>query len=173
VKLPFAYTSAGADFDEPARIYRYALWREWEAAPRRALWIMLNPSTADEAVLGPTLRRVEGFTRAWGYGGFIVCNLFALRSTDPAGLYTHQAPVGETDGPFEVNDDEIRAQANRAKLIVVGWGAQEIARPRHEAVVEVLRGHKLMCLGQNADGSPKHPLYLAAATQLREFKAAA
>lgn len=81
------YESAGAEFDEPARIYPYRLWRMWGGGSlrpwRTVLCIMLKPWTADEHVLDPTLRRCEGFSRAWGYDGFEVCNLFALRSTDP------------------------------------------------------------------------------------------
>lgn len=166
-----SYVNTGATFDEPARVYRYRLWREWEAAPSRLLWIMLNPSTADETVLDPTLRRVEGFTRAWGYGGFLVVNLFALRSTDPRGLYVHPAPIGETHGRFNVNDDEIQTAANRATSIVVAWGGEKVARDRAKAVLTFLRSRPLGCLGVNSDGSPKHPLYLASATPVQEFRA--
>lgn len=165
------YVSAGATFDEPERKYRYRLWREWDAAPTRLLWVMLNPSTADETVLDPTLRRVEGFTRAWGYGGFMVVNLFALRSTDPRGLYEHTSPIGESDGLFNVNDDEIQTAANRAASIVVAWGGEKIARDRARAVLALLHSRKLGCLGVNSDGSPKHPLYLASASKVQEFKA--
>ena len=31
----------------PCRCYRFALWRRWESGPQ-VLFIMLNPSTADE-----------------------------------------------------------------------------------------------------------------------------
>ena len=60
--------------------YRYLLWREWNAKLPRLLWILLNPSTADERVDDPTLRRVLGFSRSYGFGGLEVVNLFALRS---------------------------------------------------------------------------------------------
>jgi hypothetical protein len=158
------YVSAGATFSTD-RVYRYTLWREWQAAPVRILWIMLNPSTADEHVLDATLRRVEGFSRQWRYGGFVVCNLFALRSTDPKGLYAHPAPIGEVQYGHNVNDDAIRTQADRCSAIVLGWGSEKIAADRAAHVEKLLTGYRLSCLGRNADGQPKHPLYLPASTE--------
>jgi len=155
-----SYTSQGADFD-PERRYRYLLWRAWENEPRRtALWVMLNPSTADETVLDPTLKRVENFTRTWWYDAFRVVNLFAIRATDSGLLPSFDDPVGPA------NDLAIKLAAATAELIVVGWGSHKLATARARVVRELLNGRTLMCLGKNADGSPRHPLYLAATTQL-------
>ena len=69
------------------RTYRYVLWRELDAAnPRYALFIGLNPSTADEVADDPTIRRCKDFARRWGYGAVCVANLFAYRATKPAKL---------------------------------------------------------------------------------------
>jgi hypothetical protein len=168
-RLPFAYADAGATFDEPARIYRYRLWRRWGPWPGRlVVWVLLNPSTADAHVLDPTLRRCEGFSRAWGYDGMEIVNLFALRSTDPQRLYDTTAPAGES-GPA-VNDRAILAAAARASLVVCGWGRERLAQDRARAILADLReAAPLHCLGTNADGSPRHPLYLAATTPLQRF----
>jgi hypothetical protein len=162
------YTSQGATFSA-SRVYRYRLWRTWGdlfTEQKVALWLMLNPSTADEHVLDPTLRRCEGFSRAWGCSGFIVANIFAYRSTDPKGLYDVDDPVGPD------NDRAIVAAANDADLVVCGWGAEPIARTRAPRVSDLLRHVDAYCLGTNADGSPKHPLYLAKTTPLQAFDAA-
>ena len=50
----------------PCRQYRYALWRKWADGPQ-VLFVMLNPSTADESVDDPTIRRCISFAKAWGF----------------------------------------------------------------------------------------------------------
>src|SRR2546421_6723193 len=97
--------------------YRYLLWREWNAKLPRLLWILLNPSTADERVDDPTLRRVLGFSQSYGFGGLEVVNLFALRSPHPRALTQVVDPVGPE------NDMYIREAVGRASKIVAAWGS--------------------------------------------------
>ena len=49
--------------------YRYLLWRTWDASLPHALWILLNPSMADERIDDPTLRRCKAFSASWRFGG--------------------------------------------------------------------------------------------------------
>lgn len=52
------------------RRYRYVLRRYWGdglSGGRAAIFIGLNPSTADEASDDPTIRRCIGFAKAWGF----------------------------------------------------------------------------------------------------------
>ena len=60
--------------------YRYLL--SWEKK-HQIIFIGLNPSTADERIDDPTIRRCRGFAESWGYGKMYMLNLFAYRSTDP------------------------------------------------------------------------------------------
>lgn len=106
---------AGAVFD-PTRTYRYSLWRRWDATAPGCLVVMLNPSTADEQTLDPTVRRCIEFAKSWGFGSLHVANIFALRSTDPAWLYEAADPVGPE------NDGWIRLLHERAGLTVAAWG---------------------------------------------------
>src|SRR5580698_72996 len=109
---------AGADISSCSQ-YRYRLWRDFRGSPNEytCLFIMLNPSTADGSQDDPTIRKCVGFCKRWGYGMLIVCNLFAFRSTKPAGLLGVADPVGPD------NDGYIRAEARVADRIVLAWGS--------------------------------------------------
>ncbi len=144
------------------RTYRYALTREWHPAPP-AVFVMLNPSTADAFRLDPTLRRAAGFARAWGCGGLIVLNAYALRSTDPRELGRHPEPVG----PY--NDLVIgTVLVGYVGPVVVGWGADPAvtATGRAGEVLDLIRSTRVkpVCLGTTKGGHPRHPLYVAGST---------
>jgi hypothetical protein len=137
--------------------YRYTLRRRWADAGRLALWIMLNPSTADARDDDATIRKIRKFSHAFGCAGLDVVNLFAWRATDPAELAGCHDPVGP------MNDYYIRRAVRAADFIVCAWGADKLARSRAADVLTILAElHRLPagCLTINADGSPKHPLYV-------------
>jgi hypothetical protein len=69
----------------PCRMFRYALWRRWGSGPY-AMFIGLNPSTADEQNDDPTIRRCIGFAQSWGYDALCMANLFAYRATKPTDM---------------------------------------------------------------------------------------
>ena len=82
---------------------------------------MLNPSTADEHVLDPTVKKCVKWAKQWGFGALDVCNIFAWRSTDPKLLYNLKDPVGpENDHWIQTYGDDGRdgrrrvGQARRA-----------------------------------------------------------
>lgn len=151
--------------DQPERpSYRYLLWRVWGSAePARVLlWLMLNPSTADVKRNDPTVERCERRSRALGFDGFMVCNLFALRSTSPHVLRSDPWPIGPN------NDLAILAAADRAAAVVCAWGAWGQLNRRGLDVLEMLRGSlpgkPLLALGwteKSKSPQPRHPLYVS------------
>jgi len=156
----------GAGFS-PDRRYRYWLSRR-VANPDviltvTILWIMLNPSVADETVLDPTLRRCMDFTRRLGGTRMLVGNLFGLVSTDPRGLVAAGDPVGP------LNDRNLAAMIAGSSCVVVGWGAHPLAEVRACKLVERHETEPFQCLGVNSNGSPKHPLYLRRDADLRPW----
>ena len=155
---------SGARFDTTGT-YRYSLERHWGGAGPVLAWVMLNPSTADAAVDDSTVRRCIAFSRAWGYAGLVVVNLFALRATDPVELGLHPDPVGPD------NDAAIVAARGDASVVhvVAAWGAHAQAERRARAVLAMLP--PVRCLGVCADGAPRHPLYVPAATSLQPYPA--
>lgn len=150
---------ATAEFS-PDRAYRYALTRRWADTPP-AVFVMLNPSTADAFVEDPTIRRCLTFARQWGTGGLTVLNTFALRSTDPRALDGHPDPVGPD------NDAVIRRHLAAAAggPVIAAWGADRAVRAHGRdavlcAMVRETTGQVLACLGTTKDGAPRHPLYV-------------
>jgi hypothetical protein len=142
--------------------YRYSLWRSWDARLPSLVWCLLNPSTADAEREDATTRRLRAFSRAWGCGGYVLVNLFALRATDPAELRKAADPVGPE------NDAAIRRATAGRRGVVIGWGTHGGCRGRDIAVLNLLArvGAMVECLGTTKDGCPRHPLRLARATRL-------
>lgn len=141
--------------------YRTALTRIWDPALPRIAFVLLNPSTATEVQNDPTLERCERRARALGHGSFRVCNIFALRSTDPRALYREADPVGPG------NDAAIVAAALWADLALCGWGTHGALRDRGGQVAALLAatGRPLWHLGRTKAGAPRHPLYVAYSQQ--------
>lgn len=130
------------------------------------VFIMLNPSTADATEDDPTLRRCVGFAKREGFFELVVVNLFALRSADPRALKSHPDPIGPR------NDDALLKAAQGAGLVVAAWGANPFAVDRANDVSEGLLSwgvEEIKCLGVNADGSPRHPLYTPGLTKLETW----
>lgn len=147
------------------RIYRYALSRTWDAEKPVALFIGLNPSTADENKLDPTLRRVISFATRENCGGFVMGNLFAFRSTDPRGMKQARDPVGPD------NDAWLARLMANAELVICGWGSHGSFAQRSTHIRSLLRNvkDKVRCLGLTASGEPRHPLYLPATTPMLPY----
>jgi hypothetical protein len=138
------------------RRWRTLLWRRWNRAAPVANFLMLNPSTADEAQLDPSCTRARVYAERWGFGGLIVTNLFAWRATDPGDMKSVADPVGHG------NDDAIIAAAREASLLVCAWGNHGTYLGRSVRVVAFLRRARidLHVLKMNGGGEPAHPLYL-------------
>jgi hypothetical protein len=134
--------------------YRYTLWRTWTPTLPACGWIMLNPSTADASTDDPTIRRVTGYAKRWGFGGIVVRNLFALRATQPCDLLSATDPIGPD------NDDWL-ARWDGVDRVVVAWGTGRWPRlgGRCDHVAGLLEPLNPVCLRTAADGQPAHPLY--------------
>jgi hypothetical protein len=135
--------------------YRYLLTRVWGPGDR-ALFVMLNPSTATEVQNDPTVERCERRARALGFGAFRVTNIFAFRATDPKVMRASEDPVGPG------NDRAILESAHWADRIVCAWGNHGLHLNRGATVEQMLRGtgRSLFHLGLTGHGQPRHPLYV-------------
>jgi hypothetical protein len=97
----------------PCGTCRYRLSRRWAPGPM-ACWCLSNPSKADGKLDDPTVRRMRGFSRGWGFGGFVAVNMSAYRATDPAEMYMAARRGVDVVGPE--NDQHILALAQETGL---------------------------------------------------------
>ena len=154
---------AAAAVFSPCGRYRWWLERRWDPQRPALLFIGLNPSRADGERDDPTLRRLQGFARTWGYGGLEVLNLFARISASPAALRRCADPVGaENDRWLEQRLRAVPAGGS----VWLGWGNGGGWRGRDQRVLELIGqvlptvgGPPLLALGLTASGQPRHPLY--------------
>lgn len=159
--------ASGAEIDGR---YRYRLWRRTHKGTGTILWVMLNPSTADDLADDPTIRKVMGFSSRWGFDHVRVVNLCALRATNPAELDDTTIDVV---GPK--NFDVIRSEIAKASKVVVAWGANAETRKaakdaaaRMDAMSFVAKV-EMFALGFTKRGSPRHPLMLSYDTPLENW----
>ena len=142
------------------RSRRFELIRDWRdeigAPGKTALFVMLNPSKAGEKDDDPTVRKVVGFARRWGYGRVVVVNLIAIVSTDPWKL-PHWSGIDME------NRAVVQGWLGAADLVVAAWGNQPNGVSRTIALPELIYSFRqsapvrLYCIGTTKLGDPLHP----------------
>ena len=137
---------------------RYSLKREWDKSKNKILYIMLNPSLADDKNDDPTIRRLVSFTKKYNYGGFLVGNIFTTITPNPK-------EIDKSKGISDKNFEKLLKLINEVDQIVYAWG-DNIEEP--QLLKELVLNPK--CFGKNLNGSPKHPLYLPSKTKLINFR---
>ncbi len=133
----------------------------------------INPSTAKPNDLDNTVKSVERISKANGYDGWIMFNIYPQRSTDPNGLH------GEIDA--ELHQENLRwldimLTEYHAPDIWVAWGnlieKRTYLAPCLFDVAAVIRQHGCRCFSAgkiSVLGHPHHPLYLKKDQPLAPF----
>lgn len=134
-------------------IYRYILSRVWDEQLPLVNIIGLNPSTADDKFDDPTIRRCINFAKQWGYGGFIMTNLFAFRSPKPTDLKKFD---GDKIGTH--NNEYIKRAIKNCDISVIAWGNHGRLMDRDLKVLKLINSTHYLEMSKL--GLPKHPLYL-------------
>jgi hypothetical protein len=159
---PCLTTWSGARFS-PCRTWRYTLHRVWDQGLGLLMVIGLNPSTADEVQNDPTVARCVNYAKSWGFGGLVMMNAFAYRTTFPGVLKKAPDPVGPD------NDFWLRRMAEEARQILAAWGNHGRWLDRQGQVLSLI-DRELYCLGETKEGAPRHPLYLRKDAEPRIFR---
>lgn len=167
--LPEGVTG-GAEFSA-CGCYRRRLSRDWTEpgqVPHTVLFIGQNPSVADVEVSDPTCHRELHFARDWGFTRYLKGNVLDWRATAP-----RDVPRDRDIACTPENLVALRDMADQADLIVMAYGRlHKRFTPVTDLVLAAVAvaGKPVVCLGRNADGSPKHPLYLRKDTRPEPFK---
>lgn len=139
--------------------------------PVRAVFVLLNPSTADAFKPDPTVTRCMEFARRMNADVVEVVNLFSIRSSVPAVLYEGARVAAGQCGDYShvwrsgvgadgVNDVEILDACHSATRVIAAWGNHGVLADRDSEVMELLvgAGVKLESLRILPNGNPSHPL---------------
>ena len=137
---------------------RYSLKREWDKSKNKILYIMLNPSFADDKDDDPTIRRLINFTKKFNSGGFLVGNIFTTITPNPK-------EIDRSKGISDKNFQELFELINKVDQIVYAWG-NTVEEP--QLLKELVLSPK--CFGKNLNGTPKHPLYLPKNSKLIAYR---
>ena len=137
---------------------RYSLKREWDNSKNKILYIMLNPSLADDKNDDPTIRRLINFTKKFNYGGFLVGNIFTKITPNPK-------EIDKSKGMSDKNFEKLLNLINKVDQIVYAWG-NSVEEP--QLLKELILSPK--CFGKNLNGTPKHPLYLPKNSKLIDYR---
>jgi hypothetical protein len=149
----------GAEFGQ-GRKYRYCLWRIWDLSKPRVMFVGLNPSTANENKNDNTITKVIKIAKNNGFGGIYMTNLFPFVTAYPTELNCNY----ESNA---INDEWLEKIYDKCSKVVFCWGNFKSAATRSREVMKLFV-HP-MCLAQNKNGSPKHPLYCKDETILIHF----
>lgn len=146
--------------------YRYTLSEIWDQSKPLVMFLMMNPSIADESFADPTLIKTGKYARSWGYGGQVIGNIHAYRATDSKCLLKVNDPVGAQ------NDARLIQIADNVEMIILAYGLPpKPLRPRAESIVRMLLGRApLKFLKLTKNGTPSHPLYLKSELIPSDFK---
>lgn len=142
--------------------YRYALWRIWDEAKPKVMFVGLNPSTANETSDDPTIKRVCLIAKNNGYGGIYMMNCFPFVSTNPDNLW-------KLDGVAE-NEKWLKRIALKCKTVVFAWGNFDVVKRLGVDYILSQWFPNAKALHINKNGSPKHPLYCKSDTQFVEYR---
>ena len=177
LKLQLPCSTADADFS-PCGRYRWMLRRPLlrpssDDPFKVLLFVGLNPSLADAGRDDPTLRRLQGFARDWGYHQLVVLNLFGRISPSPTALRRCGDPVGQHSDSVLTRWFETWSSSPACDLWL-GWGTSGSLHCRDQQVLMMLatalalrlQGAPPLVIGTTRSGQPRHPLYVAAGSQL-------
>jgi len=154
---PFSLNSISGAVLSADQAYRYWLWRIWDRSLPLLVVCMFNPSTADHRKDDQTIGRCCHFAKAWGYGGILVINLWALRSSEPSMVRSVDPEDAWGDAQPQAWANAIEIARRQETPILAAWGNLGL-EDDFNPFLDAADGVPLICLGTTESGMPKHPM---------------
>jgi hypothetical protein len=145
------------------RTHRIVLIRRWNLERPKAMVIGLNPSNADEADDDPTIGFVKRVLNHNGYGTLYMVNLFTMVTPYPKDLIRPSLCDYDKRECLKT----WKEFAGISDSIVFAWGNFKCFG--RDALAIKTFGDRALCFGKNANGSPRHGMYLKPDTKLKRF----
>lgn len=138
--------------------HRYLLRKEWNKTKKKAMVIMINPSSADELLIDHTTMYVLNNLSKIGFGSVDIVNIFSK-------IDTKISTKGGTEGLVdEENDIQILNPAAKVDSIIIAWGkageSNNKIYNRQKEVIEILKPHieKIYVIEDEKGNIGFHPL---------------
>ena len=133
--------------------YRFYLLKRWDTTKSIVVFIGINPSKADELFWDPTVCNCNNLAIQWGYGGFIMLNLYPIYQTSPKGI-TKKSSVNN----YQYRNDrtvERICKINIVDKVIIATGINKIRDTN--SIMNRINLNKLYCISKNSRGGYLHP----------------
>lgn len=143
-----------------------------QSGPRPLYVIGINPSTASPQKLDMTLTKVSRFAALGGYEGWLMINLYAQRSTLPAGIHKRPNRILLSENLKQIKKEVLQSPP---AAIWAGWG--NLIEHRDWFYKELKEIFSIMpenidwlqCGALTASGHPRHPSRLGYQSAFKSF----
>ncbi|WIF94454.1 DUF1643 domain-containing protein [Caminicella sporogenes] len=120
--------------------HRYLLKKEWNKNKKKAMVIMINPSSADGMLIDPTTMYVINNLSKLDFGFVDIVNMFSKIDVKLSLRQSIEKLVGKE------NDDYIEKSATKADCIIIAWGSigenNKKIKERQKEIFNLLKKYK-------------------------------
>lgn len=137
--------------------YRYLLRKEWDSKKKKAMVIMVNPSTANELSIDFTTLYTLNNLQNLDYGGVDIVNLYPK-------ITSKLKMLDISKDEIKLNNDLIVELAEKVDTIILAWGKKgennKKVSNQQNSLIKLLSKYneKIFVLGDGKGGSWYHPL---------------
>jgi len=145
--------------------HRYLLKKEWDKKKKKAMVVMINPSSADSMLIDHTTMYVINNLSKLDFGSVDIVNMFSKIEVRLNLKQRIEELVGEA------NDNYIEKSAAKADAIIIAWGRtgerNGNIKERKQKILNMLKVHKdkIYEISDSKGSKSFHPL----APQVRNY----